>query len=35
VQTRMEDIVAGRNPSDPFAQRPEVGEALKQALRDD
>jgi NAD(P)-dependent dehydrogenase (short-subunit alcohol dehydrogenase family) len=35
VQSRMEDIVAGRNPSDPFAQRPEVGEALKQALRDD
>ena len=34
VQSRMEDIVAGRNPSDPFAQRPEVGEALKQALRD-
>jgi NAD(P)-dependent dehydrogenase (short-subunit alcohol dehydrogenase family) len=35
VQSRMEDIVAGRNPSDPFAQRPELGEALKQALRDD
>jgi NAD(P)-dependent dehydrogenase (short-subunit alcohol dehydrogenase family) len=35
VQTRMEDIVAGRNPSDPFAQRPEVGAALKQALRDE
>src|SRR5262245_42679277 len=35
VQSRMEDIVAGRNPSDPFAQRPEVGEALKQALRED
>ena len=35
VQTRMEDIVAGRNPSDPFAQRPDVGEALKKALRDD
>jgi NAD(P)-dependent dehydrogenase (short-subunit alcohol dehydrogenase family) len=34
VQSRMEDIVAGRNPGDPFAQRPEVGEALKQALRD-
>ncbi|HSR95538.1 MAG TPA: SDR family oxidoreductase, partial [Kofleriaceae bacterium] len=29
VQTRMEDIVAGRNPTDPFAQRPEVGEALR------
>ena len=35
VQSRMEDIVAGRNPSDPFAQRPELGEALKQALRED
>ena len=35
VQSRMEDIVAGRNPSDPFAQRPELGDALKQALRDD
>ena len=35
VQTRMEDIVAGRNPSDPFVQRPEVGEALRKALRDE
>jgi NAD(P)-dependent dehydrogenase (short-subunit alcohol dehydrogenase family) len=35
VQSRMEDIIAGRNPSDPFAQRPEVGDALKKALRDD
>jgi NAD(P)-dependent dehydrogenase (short-subunit alcohol dehydrogenase family) len=34
VQSRMEDIIAGKNPSDPFAQRPEVGEALKKALRD-
>jgi NAD(P)-dependent dehydrogenase (short-subunit alcohol dehydrogenase family) len=34
VQSRMEDIVAGRNPSDPFASRPEVGEMLKKALRD-
>jgi NAD(P)-dependent dehydrogenase (short-subunit alcohol dehydrogenase family) len=33
VQTRMEDIVAGRNPSDPFASRPDVGEQLKKALR--
>jgi NAD(P)-dependent dehydrogenase (short-subunit alcohol dehydrogenase family) len=33
VQSRMEDIVAGRNPSDPFIQRPEVGEQLKKALR--
>jgi NAD(P)-dependent dehydrogenase (short-subunit alcohol dehydrogenase family) len=35
VQSRMEDIIAGKNPSDPFAQRPEVGEALKKALRED
>jgi NAD(P)-dependent dehydrogenase (short-subunit alcohol dehydrogenase family) len=35
VQTRMEDIIAHRNPSDPFAQRPELGEMLKKALRDD
>jgi NAD(P)-dependent dehydrogenase (short-subunit alcohol dehydrogenase family) len=35
VQSRMEDIVAGRNPSDPFAQRPEVGEQLRNALRTD
>jgi NAD(P)-dependent dehydrogenase (short-subunit alcohol dehydrogenase family) len=33
VQSRMEDIVAGRNPGDPFAQRPEVGEQLRNALR--
>jgi NAD(P)-dependent dehydrogenase (short-subunit alcohol dehydrogenase family) len=32
VQTRMEDIVAGKNPSDPFAKRPEVGEQLRKAL---
>ena len=33
VQTRMEDILQGRNPSDPFAQRPELGASLRQALR--
>jgi len=33
VAARMEDIVAGRNPSDPFAKRPEVGEQLRAALR--
>ena len=33
VQSRMEDIVAARNPSDPFAQRPEIGEQLRKALR--
>ncbi|HZJ67209.1 MAG TPA: SDR family oxidoreductase [Kofleriaceae bacterium] len=35
VQSRMEDIVAGRNPGDPFAQRPEIGEQLRKALRDE
>jgi NAD(P)-dependent dehydrogenase (short-subunit alcohol dehydrogenase family) len=33
VRTRMEDIVAGNNPSDPFIQRPEIGEQLRKALR--
>jgi NAD(P)-dependent dehydrogenase (short-subunit alcohol dehydrogenase family) len=35
VQTRMEDIVQGRNPTDPFAARPEIGAGLKAALRAD
>jgi NAD(P)-dependent dehydrogenase (short-subunit alcohol dehydrogenase family) len=33
VQARMEDIVTGKNPSDPFAKRPELGEQLRNALR--
>jgi NAD(P)-dependent dehydrogenase (short-subunit alcohol dehydrogenase family) len=33
VQTRMEDIVQGRNPSDPFKERPQLGENLRRALR--
>ena len=33
VQTRMEDIVQGRSPGDPFAGRPGVREQLTQALR--
>jgi len=33
VQQRMEAIVTGTNPANPFAARPEVGEQLKQALR--
>ncbi len=33
VQTRLQDIVASRNPSDPFAARPEIGEQLRQSLR--
>jgi NAD(P)-dependent dehydrogenase (short-subunit alcohol dehydrogenase family) len=34
VQTRMEDIVQGRNPTDPFASRPDIGEKLKTKLND-
>ena len=34
VQVRMEDIVAGRNPSDPFVKKPELGEQLRAALRE-
>ncbi len=33
VQTRMEDILQGRNPTDPFAGKPEVGAQLRAALR--
>jgi NAD(P)-dependent dehydrogenase (short-subunit alcohol dehydrogenase family) len=33
VQRRMEDIVGLRNPSDPFAARPEVRELLRASLK--
>ncbi|WP_298214594.1 SDR family oxidoreductase [Acidovorax sp.] len=33
VQVRMEDIMLGRNPTDPFAGKPEVGAQLRAALR--
>ncbi len=33
VQTRMEDILQARNPTDPFAHKPELGVELRQALR--
>ena len=33
VQQRMEDIVQLRNPSDPFKDRPHIGENLRQAIR--
>jgi NAD(P)-dependent dehydrogenase (short-subunit alcohol dehydrogenase family) len=33
VQTRMEDILQARNPTDPFAHKPELGVELKRALR--
>lgn len=35
VKRRLEDVLAGRNPSDPFAQRPEIGAQLRRALRED
>jgi NAD(P)-dependent dehydrogenase (short-subunit alcohol dehydrogenase family) len=35
VQTRMEDVVQIRNPTNPFAGKPEIGDALKAALRAD
>ena len=34
VQSRMEAIVQGHNPPDPFQARPEVGEGLRRALRE-
>ena len=33
VQTRLEDIVMLRNPTDPFFEKPELGQQLKAALR--
>jgi NAD(P)-dependent dehydrogenase (short-subunit alcohol dehydrogenase family) len=33
VQTRLKDVMQQRNPTDPFASRPELGEQLKAALR--
>ena len=33
VQTRLEDILQARNPTDPFADKPEIGQQLKAALR--
>jgi hypothetical protein len=29
----MEDIMLARNPTDPFAHKPELGVALRQALK--
>jgi hypothetical protein len=34
VQTRLEDIMLARNPTDPFAHKPEIGLELKKALRE-
>ena len=33
VQTRLEDIMASRNPTDPFAHKPALGAELRAALR--
>ena len=33
VQTRLEDIMQARNPTDPFAHKPELGVELRAALR--
>ena len=33
VQVRLEDIMLPRNPTDPFAHKPELGLELKRALR--
>jgi NAD(P)-dependent dehydrogenase (short-subunit alcohol dehydrogenase family) len=33
VQTRLEDIMLARNPTDPFKDKPEIGAQLKAALR--
>ncbi len=35
VQTRLEDIMQQRNPTDPFAHKPEIGVELRKALRAD
>ena len=33
VQTRLEDVLQARNPTDAFADRPELGQQLRTALR--
>jgi NAD(P)-dependent dehydrogenase (short-subunit alcohol dehydrogenase family) len=33
VQTRLEDILLARNPTDPFADKPQIGADLRAALR--
>ncbi|MCW7540633.1 SDR family oxidoreductase [Aquabacterium sp. A7-Y] len=33
VQKRLEDVVMGRNPTDPFEAKPEIGADLRKALR--
>jgi NAD(P)-dependent dehydrogenase (short-subunit alcohol dehydrogenase family) len=33
VQTRLEDVVQARNPTDPFIERPDIGAQLRDKLR--
>ncbi len=33
LQTRFDDILQARNPTDPFADKPEIGQQLRNALR--
>jgi NAD(P)-dependent dehydrogenase (short-subunit alcohol dehydrogenase family) len=33
VQTRLEDVMQARNPTDPFADKPEIGAQLRTSLR--
>jgi NAD(P)-dependent dehydrogenase (short-subunit alcohol dehydrogenase family) len=33
VQTRLEDVLQARNPTDPFAEKPQIGAELRAALR--
>ena len=33
LQTRFDDILQARNPTDPFADKPEIGQELRKALR--
>lgn len=33
ARVRLDDVVGVRNPSDPFADKPAIGDALRQALR--
>ncbi len=35
VQSRMESIVKGENPADPFLARPDIGDKLREQLRSD
>jgi len=33
IGVRLEDIMQARNPSDPFAHKPAIGDSLRAALR--